>query len=36
MANLSDQIIRIWDEWEATTGADANNPDDFITWAIRM
>lgn len=34
MANFSEQILRAWDEWEATTGADANNPDDFIAWAI--
>jgi hypothetical protein len=34
VADRNEQILRIWDEWEATTGAEANNPDDFITWAI--
>jgi hypothetical protein len=34
MANRDEQILRIWDEWEESTGADANNPDDFIAWAI--
>lgn len=34
MANFNEQILRAWDEWEETTGADANNPDDFVAWAI--
>jgi hypothetical protein len=34
MASINDQILRIWNEWEQTTGADANNPDDFIAWAM--
>lgn len=34
MANRDEQILRAWDEWEETTGAEANNPDDFIGWAI--
>jgi hypothetical protein len=34
MANWNEQILRIWDEWEETTGADANNPDDFVAWAM--
>jgi hypothetical protein len=34
MANFDEQILRAWDEWEETTGADANNPDDFIAWAM--
>jgi hypothetical protein len=34
MASLNEQILRIWDEWEETTGAEANNPDDFLAWAI--
>lgn len=28
------QVMRAWDEWEATTGEDANNPDDFVAWAM--
>jgi hypothetical protein len=34
MANFNEQILRAWDEWEDETGADAGNPDDFLTWAI--
>src|SRR5438105_9448794 len=34
MAALNEQILRIWDEWEETTGAEANNPDDFVSWAM--
>jgi hypothetical protein len=34
MANFNEQIVRVWDEWEEATGAEANNPDDFIAWAI--
>lgn len=34
MANYNEQVIRAWDEWEATTGAEANNPDDFVAWAM--
>jgi hypothetical protein len=28
------QVLRAWEEWEATTGEDANNPDDFVAWAL--
>lgn len=34
MATLDEQILRAWDEWEETTGAEANNPDDFLAWAM--
>lgn len=34
MANLDEQILRAWDEWEESTGAEANNPEDFIAWAV--
>jgi hypothetical protein len=34
MANFNGQILRAWDEWEQTTGAEANNPDDFVIWAM--
>jgi hypothetical protein len=34
VANYNEQALRAWDEWEATTGNDANDPDDFIDWAI--
>lgn len=34
MATFDEQILRAWDEWEDTTGAEANNPDDFLLWAM--
>lgn len=34
MANFNEQILRAWNEWEQTTGAEANNPDDFVIWAM--
>jgi len=34
MPNFNEQILRAWDEWESETGADASNPDDFVTWAM--
>jgi hypothetical protein len=34
MANFSEQVLRAWDEWEEITAADANNPDDFVAWAM--
>ncbi len=34
MATYNEQAIRAWDEWEALTGNGANDPDDFIDWAI--
>lgn len=34
MANYNEQIIRAWDEWEEISGNDANDPDEFIDWAI--
>jgi len=34
MANYNEQVARAWDEWESSTGEDANDPDDFIAWAL--
>jgi hypothetical protein len=34
MATFEEQILNAWNEWEETTGAEANNPDDFIAWAM--
>lgn len=34
MANYSEQVVRIWDEWETETGAEAGDPTDFVDWAI--
>jgi hypothetical protein len=34
VTNYNEQVIRAWDEWEEITGNDANDPDDFLDWAI--
>lgn len=34
MANYNEQITRAWDEWESQTGEEANDPNDFIEWAV--
>lgn len=34
MATYNEQVLAAWDEWEASTGETANNPDDFVAWAI--
>jgi len=34
MVNFNEQVLQAWEEWEATTGAEANNPDDFVAWAL--
>jgi hypothetical protein len=34
MANYDNQLLQAWDEWEDITGAAANDPDDFISWAL--
>jgi len=34
VANYNEQLVRLWDEWEDITGNEANDPDDFIDWAI--
>jgi hypothetical protein len=34
MANFDNQVMQAWDEWEEITGAAANDPDDFIVWAM--
>jgi hypothetical protein len=34
MATRDEQIVIAWNEWEEITGAEANNPDDFIAWAL--
>ena len=33
-ANYNEQLIRAWDEWEEITGDEANDPDDFLDWAL--
>ena len=32
--NFNEQVLSAWDEWEEQTGAEANNPDDFVAWAM--
>lgn len=34
MANFNEQVLRAWEEWEDATGAEANDPDDFVAWAL--
>jgi hypothetical protein len=34
VANYNEQLIRTWDEYEELTDNDANDPDDFIDWAV--
>ena len=34
MAKFKDQVLRAWDEWETQTAVSANNPDDFVEWAL--
>jgi hypothetical protein len=33
-AAFDNQLLQAWNEWEDITGASANDPDDFITWAL--
>ncbi|QOZ23790.1 hypothetical protein [Bradyrhizobium sp. CCBAU 51753] len=34
MATYDEQLLRAWNEWEEITGAAANDPDDFVVWAV--
>lgn len=34
MADYNEQVLRLWDEWMATTGQDSGDPADFIDWAL--
>ncbi len=33
-SKMNEAIAEAWDEWESSTGKDANNPNDFVDWAI--
>ncbi len=33
-AKADEDTLEAWDEWEQTTGAIANDPDEFIAWAM--
>lgn len=35
MADYSEQIDRLWQEWSAETDQVSGNPDDFIDWALK-
>ena len=34
MANYNDQIVQLWQEWEAETGQSSGDPNDFVEWAV--
>ncbi len=34
MASYNEQIVRLWQEWEANTGKDSGDPTDFVEWAV--
>lgn len=34
MVKYNEQMLRAWDEWESQTTQDANDPNDFIDWAV--
>jgi hypothetical protein len=34
MANFDEQLMQAWNEYEEITGAAANDPDDFLVWAL--
>ncbi len=34
MARFDEQIVRLWQEWEAETGQGSGDPDDFVDWAV--
>lgn len=33
MANFSEQVVNLWEEWVAETGCESANPKDFVEWA---
>ena len=34
MASYTEQVVRLWQEWEAKTGKDSGDPNDFVEWAV--
>ena len=34
MAHYNEQVLLIWEEYEEATGEEANEPNDFIDWAV--
>ncbi|MDI7862526.1 hypothetical protein MRS76_11195 [Rhizobiaceae bacterium n13] len=34
MANFSEQVVHLWEEWVAETGNESADPGDFVDWAL--
>jgi hypothetical protein len=34
MANFNEQVVRLWEEWEAETGEVSGDPSLFVDWAV--
>lgn len=34
MANFSEQVVSLWEEWVAETGHELADPGEFVEWAI--
>lgn len=34
MANFSEQVVNLWEEWVAETGYESADPGEFVEWAL--
>ena len=34
MANFTEQVVQLWEEWEAETGDVSGDPSQFVEWAV--
>lgn len=34
MANFSEQVVHLWEEWVAETGNESADPGEFVEWAL--
>lgn len=34
MANFSEQVVHLWEEWVAETGYESADPGEFVDWAL--
>lgn len=34
MANFSEQVVSLWEQWVAETGSESADPGDFVEWAL--
>ena len=34
MANFSEQVVNLWEEWVAETGYESADPGEFVDWAL--